>query len=50
MLRSQFEKIIRGEINYQSNSLGLNLLIARLTKNYKMKPVYASPCGLDYRV
>ena len=38
MLDSQFRKIVKGDINYHSNCLGLNFLIARLKRNYLTKP------------
>jgi len=34
VLNSKFEKLIRGQITYKSNNLGLNLLISRLQRKY----------------
>lgn len=31
---SKFEKLIKGQVKYQSSNLGLNLLISRLQKKY----------------
>lgn len=33
-LESKFEKLIRGQVKYKSDSLSFNLLISRLQKKY----------------
>jgi len=45
-LEATFEKLIKGEVNYQSTNLSLNLLISRLQKKYRLNstPIEVKNC------